>query len=144
MLKKILITAVSIILISDVSHADTIEVKMLNKGEMGTMIFEPAFIKAMPGDTITFISTDNGHNVETVKGMLPEGASKFKSKLGDNFSVTLNIEGIYGVKCTPHYALGMVAVIQIGNAANYDTALNVKQKGKAKKRFSKLFKMIEM
>jgi len=27
------------------------EIHMLNKGEAGTMVFEPAFVKAEPGDT---------------------------------------------------------------------------------------------
>jgi plastocyanin len=54
--------------------AAEIEVKMLNKGEKGTMVFEPDFVSAAPGDTIRFVPTDKGHNVETIKGMLPEGA----------------------------------------------------------------------
>ena len=123
--------------------AETIDVKMLNKGEAGSMVFEPAFIKAMPGDTINFISTDKGHNAETIKGMIPDGAEKFKSKLGKDFAITLDVEGIYGIKCTPHYALGMVALIQVGTAGNLDDALKVKQKGKAKKRFPGLFEQVQ-
>ena len=34
------------------------EVEMLNKGEAGTMVFEPAFVKAEPGDVIHFVPTD--------------------------------------------------------------------------------------
>ena len=123
--------------------AETIDVQMLNKGEAGTMVYEPAFIKAMPGDTINFISVDKGHNVETIKGMIPDGAEKFKSKLSKDFSITLETEGLYGIKCTPHYALGMVALIQVGAATNLDDALSVKQKGKAKKRFPALFEQVE-
>ncbi|MEP2029798.1 MAG: pseudoazurin [Paracoccaceae bacterium] len=123
--------------------AETIEVKMLNKGAEGSMVFEPAYIAAAPGDTIRFISTDKGHNVESIKGMLPEGAEKFKSKLGADYDLQVDAEGLYGLKCTPHYALGMVALIQVGEAVNLEEASAVKQKGKAKKRFAPLFESVQ-
>lgn len=119
--------------------AAEIEVKMLNKGEKGDMVFEPDLIVAAPGDTIRFVPTDKGHNVETIKGMFPEGAKAFKSKFNEDFSVTLDAEGVYGVKCTPHYSMGMVALIRVGEPANAETAQAVKQTGKAKALFTELF-----
>jgi len=142
MFGKIIASGAVLMLFAGMAGAETIEVKMLNKGEAGTMVFEPAFIAAMPGDTITFLATDKGHNAETIKGMLPEGAEKFKSALGKEFSITLNEEGIYGIKCSPHYGLGMVALIQVGEATNLEDAAAVKQKGKAKKRFPGLFDQV--
>lgn len=115
------------------------EVKMLNKGEKGTMVFEPDLIIAAPGDTVRFVPTDKGHNVETIKGMIPEGAESFKSKFNEEFTVTLDAEGVYGVKCTPHYAMGMVALIRVGEAGNLEEAQAVKQTGKAKAVFAELF-----
>ncbi|SIT55664.1 hypothetical protein BQ8794_220228 [Mesorhizobium prunaredense] len=44
--------------------------------------------------------------METIKGMLPEGAEAFKSKFNEVFTVTLDKEGVYGVKCAPHYGMG--------------------------------------
>lgn len=131
------------LLLSTGAFAETIEVKMLNKGAEGAMVFEPAYVMAQPGDVILFVSTDKGHNVESVKGMLPEGVEKFKSKVGADYELLVEAEGIYGVKCTPHYALGMVAIIQVGEAVNLEDAAGVKQKGKAKKRFAALFEGIE-
>ena len=49
---------------------------MLNKGEKGSMVFVPDLIAAAPGDTIRFVPTDKGHNMETIKGMLPEGSRR--------------------------------------------------------------------
>lgn len=122
--------------------AETFEVKMLNKGAEGTMVFEPAFVKAAVGDTINFVSTDKGHNVESIKDMLPEGVTAFKSKTGDDFALTVANEGVYGVKCTPHFAMGMVALIQVGAPVNLDVAAGVVHKGKAKTRFEPLFAQI--
>jgi pseudoazurin len=121
------------------AQAAEIEVLMLNKGSKGTMVFEPDLIVAAPGDTIRFVPTDKGHNVETIKGMFPEGAEPFKSKFNEDFRITLDAEGVYGVKCAPHYAMGMVALIRVGEPANADEARAVKQTGKAKAVFAELF-----
>jgi pseudoazurin len=121
------------------ASAAEFEVKMLNKGEKGAMVFEPDFIRAAPGDTVRFIPTDKGHNVETIKGMLPEGAETFKGKFNEEIVVTLDKEGVYGVKCAPHYAMGMVALIEVGEAANLEQAEAVKHPGKAKTAFAELF-----
>ncbi|MEO7223986.1 MAG: pseudoazurin, partial [Devosia sp.] len=39
------------------SMAANFEVHMLNKGEAGAMVFEPALTKVAVGDTVTFIPT---------------------------------------------------------------------------------------
>jgi pseudoazurin len=127
------------VIFSGAAGAAEIEVHMLNKGAKGTMVFEPNMIIAAPGDTIHFIPTDKGHNVETIKGMIPEGAEPFKSKFNEKYTVTLAAEGVYGVKCSPHYAMGMVALIRVGVPANADAAKAVKQSGKAKAVFAELF-----
>lgn len=115
------------------------QVKMLNKGEKGAMVFEPAFIKAAPGDTVTFVPADKSHNAEAIKDMVPDGAEMFKGKLSEPVTVTVSVEGVYGVKCTPHYGMGMVALIVAGNPTNLEKAKAVKHPGKAKKAFEELF-----
>jgi pseudoazurin len=125
------------------AQAATHEVKMLNRGEAGAMVFEPAFVKAEPGDEIVFVSTDKGHNAESIDGMLPAGVEAFKSKLGDDFTLTVTEEGIYGIKCTPHYAMGMVALIQVGEAGNADEAKAVPHRGRAAPVFDGLFGQLE-
>lgn len=119
--------------------AAEIEVKMLNKGAKGMMVFEPDYVKAAPGDTIRFVPVDKGHNVETIKDMIPEGAKPFKGKFNQELDVTLDQEGVYGVKCMPHYGMGMVALIEVGEPVNLDAAKAVKQTGKAKQVFAELF-----
>ena len=118
-------------------------VLMLNKGEKGGMVYQPDYIKAAPGDTIRFVPTDKGHNVESIKGMLPEGVADFKSKMNEEYVLTVEKEGVYGVKCTPHYGMGMVALIEVGNATNMEAAKAVKQTGKAKERFEEIFEEAE-
>ena len=114
-------------------------IQMLNKGESGVMVFEPAYVKAQVGDTITFVAADKGHNAETIKGMIPDGGETFKGKINEEISVTLTKDGVYGIKCTPHYGMGMVALIEVGEAVNLAEAKAVKQPGKAKAVFAELF-----
>lgn len=124
------------------AEAAEIQVKMLNKGAAGAMVFEPNFIVAAPGDTIKFVPVDKGHNVEAIKDMLPQGVELFKSKVSEEFTLGLDVQGVYGVKCIPHYAMGMVALIRVGDAKNIQEAMAVKQTGKAKKVFEALFRQI--
>ncbi len=111
------------------------EVHMLNKGAAGTMVFEPAFVRAEPGDVIHFIPTDKSHNVESIKEVLPEGVQVFKSKINEAYELTVTETGIYGIKCTPHLGMGMVALIQVGDdASNLEAAKTVKLPKKARER----------
>ena len=71
------VTLLASFLVSAVAFGADIEVKMLNKGEEGKMIFEPSFIKAQVGDNIIFLPTDKGHMAASIKGLIPEGAKKF-------------------------------------------------------------------
>src|SRR5690606_37798069 len=110
--------------------------KMLNKGESGAMVFEPAFVKVAPGDTVTFVPTDKGHNAEVIKGMLPDGADAFKGTIGKEIAVTFTVPGAYGIKCMPHYSMGMVALVVVGDEpANLEAVKAVKQPKKAQDRF---------
>jgi pseudoazurin len=116
------------------------EVHMLNKGEAGAMVFEPAFLQIQPGDSVTFLPTDRGHNVETIKDMLPEGAEVFKSKINESFTVTFDVEGVYGIKCTPHYAMGMVGMIFVGDdTSNLEAIKAIKVPNKVGERFDAIY-----
>lgn len=97
--------------------ADVVDVKMLNKGADGMMVFEPAQVTLAPGDSIRFLAADKGHNAETIEGMLPEGATAFAGKINEELTVTFDQPGVYGVRCKPHFAMGMVMVVAVGEGA---------------------------
>ncbi|WP_323772001.1 pseudoazurin [Antarctobacter sp.] len=123
-------------LMAGAAFAETHDVQMLNKGSDGDrMVFEPAFVQAAPGDTIRFIATDKGHNAETVKGMIPEGAEKFGGKINEEIEVTLEATGVYAVMCKPHYAMGMVMTIAVGDVTAPEGFLEGRVPKKAKERF---------
>ena len=135
-----LATAAVLMTMAGGAFAAEVEVKMLNKGtDGGMMMFEPALVKIAPGDTVKFVATDKGHNVETIKGMLPADVAPIAGKSGEDLAVTFDKPGVYGVKCLPHYGMGMVAIIVVGAPANLDEAKAVPQIGKAKQVMAGLF-----
>lgn len=142
MFKTLMMTA-ALALAAGAVAAETHEVKMLNRGEADVMVYEPAYVEAAPGDVIRFVPTDKGHNVESIDGMLPEGVESFKTKFNEEFELTVDAEGVYGVKCTPHYAMGMVALIEVGEPVNLEEAAAVTHKGKAKDRMANLVGQVE-
>jgi pseudoazurin len=120
------------------------EVKMLNKGADGeVMVFEPEFLQIDVGDTVTFVPTDKGHNAEVIKEMVPEGGTEFKGKINEQISVTFDVPGAYGYKCLPHFGMGMVGLIVVGDdPANLKDIENAKAPPRAKQEFTELISMV--
>jgi pseudoazurin len=140
MRKVVTLAAIAVLIgFAGAATAAEVEVKMLNKGTEGMMVFEPALVKIEPGDSVKFIATDKGHNAETIKGMLPSDATPFMGKSGEDVTVTFDKAGAYGVKCLPHYGMGMVALIVVGTPGNLAEAKAIPQIGKAKQVFAALF-----
>ena len=98
----------------DIVSADH-EVKMLNQGPTGVMVFEPAVLKINIGDTVTFKSVDAAHNSASIPGMIPAGASPWNGQLSQDLTVSFDVAGIYVYQCTPHSMMAMVGVIEVGN-----------------------------
>ncbi len=143
MKKLMMLAAAAVVAMAGVAGAAEHEVKMLNKGEKGAMVFEPDFLKVELGDTVKFVVVDKGHDAQSIKGMLPEGVAEFKGKINEEITVSIDKEGVYGVKCAPHYAMGMVMLIVAGEPVNAEAAKAVKQPGKAKQTFADLFAQLE-
>ena len=138
MIKKFQFLAVAAALVvAGPALAEDFEVHMLNKGEAGAMVFEPHFIHAQPGDTIKFVPVDKGHNAETLKGAIPEGAETFKTAINEEFVWTVEVPGLYGIKCTPHVGTGMMMAVQVGDdTSNLEDLQTVKLPKKARERLN--------
>lgn len=121
--------------------AKDVQVKMLNKGNGRAMVFSPEVVKIAPGDTVTFVATDKGHNAEIISTMIPAGAAPFKGKMNQGLTVKFTKAGTYGYKCLPHYGMGMVGVVIVGNGGpNAAQAKAVSHPGKAKQVFASILK----
>ena len=102
----------------ELSEGSEHTVKMLNSGDGGQMIFEPAVLKVSVGDTIHFKAADMSHNSASIDGMLPDGAESWSGQMNADISVTLDTEGVYVYQCDPHVMMAMIGVIQVGEAVN--------------------------
>jgi pseudoazurin len=89
---------------------------MRNRGSEGAMVFEPSFVRAEVGDRIRFVPTDLGHNAETIAGILPVGTTPMKGALNKETILAVSKTGLYGIKCAPHFYMGMVALVQVGTS----------------------------
>ena len=98
--------------------AKTVTVAMKNRGDSGVMVFEPAFVEIRPGDTVLFRATDTAHDAVSIPSMLPPGARPFRGEMNRDVSVVFTQEGVYGIKCTPHFGMGMVALVKVGRATS--------------------------
>ena len=83
---------------------NTFEVLMLNKdpdNPKKKMVFSPNLLKVAVGDTVSFLPEDKGHNSEIIKGMLPDGAEKWKGKLNKQVETVIFVSGILKPQAAP-------------------------------------------
>ena len=121
------------------AQANEVEVKMLNTAADGQRGFEPALVHIHPGDSVHFVAADKGHSVESIPGMLPNGAAPFSGRISEDLTVKFEKPGIYGYRCVPHYMMGMVGLVVVGDPVNEASARSVAQPRDAKARFDQLF-----
>ena len=98
------------------AYAANHEIKMLDNGKDGSMVFEPGYVNAKVGDTVTFKATNSGHWVQSKA--LPDGVADFLSEDGKDFTLKLDKEGVYVYTCPPHRMMNMSGVIQVGKPVN--------------------------
>ena len=119
--------------------AEDMTIDMLNKRDDGAkMVYSEDIARIDVGDTITWVPTAKGHNVEFVAG--PEGwdAPK-KSKNNKEVAITFDIPGIYFYQCSPHKGMGMIAFVVVGeDTSNLADSAGAKVSGKSKKKFADL------
>ena len=123
-----------ILFISQPSFSADQTIEMLNKLGKEHMVYSQKVVNIEVGDTIFWKSTTPGHNVEFIKGGVPEGVEKFKSAISKDAQYTFEIPGIYAYWCTPHKGMGMIGfVIVNNNKSNLEAIKKIKYLGKSKK-----------
>lgn len=116
------------------AYAQDIEIEMLNKLGKERMVYSKKLVNINVGDTVKWKATDKTHNVAFIKGAVPEGVELFKSKLNKDTEYTFTVPGVYSYKCTPHYGMGMIGFVVVGNdLSNLEQVKAIKYPGRAKK-----------
>lgn len=126
-------------LFSNYAMSETINIKMLNKLGKERMVYSEKIVRINVGDEIFWKSTDKGHNVEFIKGGVPEGLEIFKSKIDEDVTYKFNIPGIYAYWCTPHKSLGMIGFVVVdGDKSNLEKIKQLRFFGQSKELAKKL------
>ena len=123
-----------ILFISQPSFSADQTIEMLNKLGKEHMVYSQKVVNIEVGDTIFWKSTTPGHNVQFIKGGVPQGVDKFKSKISKDAEYKFEIPGIYAYWCTPHKGMGMIGFVIVGNdKSNLEAVKKIKYLGKSKK-----------
>jgi len=138
-----ILTAAALAIAASPTFAKEVTVQMLNKGANGVFVYDAPIVHIAPGDTVHFVAKDKGHDVESIAGMIPAGASPFKGEMSKDLDVKFTVPGVYGYKCMPHYAMGMVGLVVVGKATNLAQAKAVSHPGKAKQVFDGLLAQVK-
>ena len=132
-MKKLIILFLSLLIAQSAFAADE-TIEMLNKLGKEHMVYSKKIVKVDIGDTVFWKSTKPGHNVEFIKGGVPEGVGKFRSALSKDTEYKFEIPGIYAYWCTPHKGMGMIGFVVVGNdKSNLEAITKLKYQGKSKK-----------
>ena len=100
------------------------------------MVYSEVIARVDVGDTITWVPTTKGHNVEMISS--PNNI-KFKSKNNKEAKITFEVPGLYLYWCTPHKGMGMIGLVVVGgDTSNADVVAKAKVRGKSKKKLKKL------
>ena len=131
----ILITTLfSVIFLNTTSFAADATIEMLNKKGKESMVYSQKIVKINVGEKVFWKATSKGHNVEFIKGGIPEGAVKFKSKYNKDVEFKFEVPGIYAYWCTPHKSMGMIGFVVVGeDKSNLDVIKSIRYTGKSKK-----------
>ncbi len=116
------------------SFAGDVTIEMLNKLGKESMVYSEKVVRVEVGDTVFWKATTKGHNVEFIKGGVPTGVEKFKSKFNQDAQYKFSVPGIYAYWCTPHKSMGMIGFVVVGNdKSNIEEIKKIKFLGKSKK-----------
>tara|TARA_Y100000817_G_scaffold248695_1_gene200898 strand:+ start:413 stop:841 length:429 start_codon:yes stop_codon:yes gene_type:complete len=132
--KKIILKISFILLFLNPAYGLDQNIDMLNKSGKEINVYSKKVVNVDVGDTVFWKSVNPGHNVEFIKGGVPEGVEKFKSSYSKDTKYTFKTPGIYAYWCTPHKSMGMIGFVVVGNdKSNLEAIKKIKFYGASKK-----------
>ena len=91
-MKNIVLKFTFILMICSPAFGDE-NIDMLNRLGKEINVYSKKIVNVNVGDTVNWKSVNPGHNVEFIKGGIPEGVEKFKSKYNKDTSYTFKTLG---------------------------------------------------
>ena len=129
---KTILLSLALITASPAFSAE-VTVEMLNNKDGNMFVYSSKIVRVAVGDVVTWKATNAGHNAVFVPKGFPEGAKALDGMMSKDVSYTFEKPGIYMIKCNPHYGLGMLQAVVVGNdLSNLDQVKAANYPGKAK------------
>jgi pseudoazurin len=113
--------------------------EMLNKGSESATTLASALVRMAAGDSVHFIATDKGLKIDSIGGLIPQNAKSTNRKMSESMVVSFYKPGVYGIRCTPHYGMGMIAQVVVGASTKEDIVKTINHPSQVKDRLTKLF-----
>ena len=133
-MKNILLKTIFFLMLCNSAFSADENIDMLNRLGKEINVYSKKIVNVNVGDTVFWKSVNPGHNVEFIKGGVPEGVEKFKTTYSKDTKYTFKIPGIYAYWCTPHKSMGMIGFVIVGNdKSNLEAIKKIKFFGKSKK-----------
>jgi pseudoazurin len=124
------------------AFAEDVTLEMWNKDpddKKRKMVFSQEIVTIDVGESVTWLATDKGHNVQMIDG--PDGYDlPKKSKISKDVTLTFDTPGVYVYVCTPHATMGMMGIVVVGEVTDEALAAieDAKVRGKSKKKLEEL------
>lgn len=141
---RLLTTLAMLVAMAIPAVAEDVTLEMWNKDpadKKRKMVFSEEIVTIDAGQSITWLATDKGHNVQIIDG--PEGYDlPKKSKVSEDVTLAFDTPGVYVYVCTPHATMGMIGLVVVGDLTQeaVDAIKDAKVRGKSKKKFKQLLK----
>ena len=141
---RLLTTLAMLVAMAIPAVAEDVTLEMWNKDpedKKRKMVFSEEIVTIEPGQSITWLASDKGHNVQMIAG--PKGVDlPGKSKISKDVTLSFDNPGVYVYVCTPHATMGMIGVVVVGEATEeaIKAVEKAKVRGKSKKKLQKLLK----
>ena len=141
---RLLTTLAMLVAMAIPAVAEDVTLEMWNKDpedKKRKMVFSEEIVTIEPGQSITWLASDKGHNVQMIAG--PKGVDlPGKSKISKDVTLSFDDPGVYVYVCTPHATMGMIGVVVVGEATEVaiKAVEKAKVRGKSKKKLQKLLK----
>ena len=133
-MKKLFLKIIFALTFCNTAFSADQNIDMLNRLGKEINVYSKKIVNVDVGDTVFWKSVNPGHNVEFIKGGIPTGVEKFKSKYNKDTSYTFETPGIYAYWCTPHKSMGMIGFVIVNNdKSNLDSIKKLKFYGKSTK-----------
>ena len=141
---RLLTTLAMLVAMAIPAVAEDVTLEMWNKDpaeKKRKMVFSEEIVTIDAGQSITWLATDKGHNVQIIDG--PEGYKlPKKSKVSEDLTLAFDTPVVYVYVCTPHATMGMIGLVVVGDLTQeaVDAIKDAKVRGKSKKKFKQLLK----